>query len=476
MRHCLALGVLLFLIPFAPAAEQDVPDWTIRLTVSPAEAPVPALRYPLLPELRDLSPGNAVLLYYRAFSPQWLTHRQPEEAEKLKKWYEDRSKNPAEELRWVLTYRPLKEVDLAARRVYCDWELNERMRKEGIGMVLPDVQFMREFANLLALRARFEITAGEHEKVIHTLQTGMALSRHVAEGPTLIQTFVGIAIGRISLGEVEHWIEKPGAPNLYWSLTNLPSPFIEMRKPMQGERFFMESMFRGLREAMKEKKPELFSIERIPFLVRELDQLAGMNRSEGSLQNVGGRLELALYAAKVHPAAKKALLAQAWNPKEVEAMPVTKAAIMLEVLNYDRYYDDLAKWFGLPYWQAHEGLLRTDRQFKEDLAEGGAVGMMLARLLLPAVQKVLAASANLDRKIAALRCIEALRLHAAAHDGQLPAKLADITEVPIPRDPVTGQAFEYRVEDGKAVLTGPAPAGERPHGSNSIRYEITLKK
>src|SRR5438128_180345 len=98
----------------------EPPDTTIRLTVAAAKAPSPALRYSLLPEVRDLSPGNAALLYYRAFSPEWLTHRQPNEKKKLDSWLDNMKPKPGEELRWVLTYRPLDEIGKAARRVYCD--------------------------------------------------------------------------------------------------------------------------------------------------------------------------------------------------------------------------------------------------------------------------------------------------------------------------------------------------------------------
>jgi len=43
-----------------------------------------------------------------------------------------------------------------------------------------------------------------------------------------------------------------------------------------------------------------------------------------------------------------------------------------------------------------------------------------------------------------------------------PAPLSEIREVPIPIDPVTGKEFEYRVEEGKAVLAAPPPPGEKP--------------
>ena len=34
-------------------------------------------------------------------------------------------------------------------------------------------------------------------------------------------------------------LEQPGCPNLYWALTNLPSPLIPLEKGMEGERMIV---------------------------------------------------------------------------------------------------------------------------------------------------------------------------------------------------------------------------------------------
>src|SRR5262249_39550328 len=138
-----------------------------------------------------------------------------------------------------LTSSMLKELDLAARREYCDWEMTPRIRTDGIGLLLPDVQGMREFGSLLAARARFHMADGHYAECIHALQTGMALGRHVAEAPTLINALVGMAISQIMLGQVEDLIQQPNAPNMYWALTMLPRPYIDMTKSMQGERIMI---------------------------------------------------------------------------------------------------------------------------------------------------------------------------------------------------------------------------------------------
>jgi hypothetical protein len=87
---------------------------------------------------------------------------------------------------------------------------------------------------------------------------------------------------------------------------------------------------------------------------------------------------------------------------------------------------------------------------------------------------VQSAQTRLDRKIAALRVIEALRLHAAANDGRLPDKLTDITLVPVPDDPGTGKPFGYERDQDTATLTSQIP-GEKPEVSG-LRYRLTVRK
>src|SRR2546423_9504043 len=53
------------------AAAQPANPPPQKLTVQPAAEGKPALQYALLPEVRDLQPGNAALGYMRALSPEW---------------------------------------------------------------------------------------------------------------------------------------------------------------------------------------------------------------------------------------------------------------------------------------------------------------------------------------------------------------------------------------------------------------------
>ena len=79
----------------------------------------------------------------------------------------------------------------------------------------------------------------------------------------------------------------------------------------------------------------------------------------------------------------------------------------------------------------------------------------------------------LDRRVAALRVVEAIRLYAASHDGKLPEDLNQVTEVPVPDDPATGKPFEYRRDGAAAVLALP-DAGMK--GRPIPPYRITIRK
>jgi len=93
--------------------------------------------------------------------------------------------------------------------------------------------------------------------------------------------------------------------------------------------------------------------------------------------------------------------------------------------------------------------------------------------LLPAVQACRAAQVRLERDVAALRVIEALRIYAASHAGGLPTSLDEIAEVPVPLNPATGQPFLYRLDGQTASLDLPASDGIPNHNR---RFEISIAK
>ncbi|MHC4529719.1 MAG: hypothetical protein ACYS29_17750, partial [Planctomycetota bacterium] len=95
----------------------------------------------------------------------------------------------------------------------------------------------------------------------------------------------------------------------------------------------------------------------------------------------------------------------------------------------------------------------------------------MERRLKTAHERVRLTMKRMDRQIAALQCIEALRLHAAGHDGEFANDLSELTEVPVPKDPVSDKPFEYRRTGAGAVLKA---AAESP--KDALQYKLTLKE
>ncbi len=454
------------------------PNPATKLTLHPARVPVPALKYRLLPEARDLKPGNAATLYYRAFTPEWQVElKKPEIRKDLDKWLDDTSKPPPNALKFVLHSAALKEIDLAARRAYCDWEMLDRLRKEGIGMLMVDIQSFRTFASLLVARARFQMLDKKFDDAIYTLQTGFQFGRHVSAGPTVIQSLVGTAITALMTGEVEQLMQQPGAPNLYWALTNLPRPFIDLHTPLEGEKIFIDSYFPGWRDMLKDPQAAPMSPQEMDAFVTKIFEgvnTFGLQATANEFQTFGVKTALGVMAASCYPDGRKFLLEQGHPKKLVDQMAVSQVALLYEISQFDQFYDDMIKWYGLPYPEMRKGVLAAEAKLKQAKAQSKP-GTMLATLLLPAMIKVSEASYRTDRKIALLRCIEALRIYAADHDDKLPAALADIHEVPVPNDPYTGKAFGYEVDNATAILNVLVTPGTYPIPGYNGKFEITMQ-
>ena len=200
------------------------PELLIRLEVQAAPAPRPALRYLLLPEIKEMNPGNPIFNYFKC-SMEQQSFLFDEEAYRRR---EELLAMPLKELpaKEVQEYgrSALSEVDRAARLDKPDWQILLKLKTDGFFLLLPDVQQMRGLARALNVRFRAEVALGRFDDAIRTAKTMFAMSRHMGEHPTLIGNLVGIAIAAIAIGPLEEMLEQPGCPNLYWALTNLPDP------------------------------------------------------------------------------------------------------------------------------------------------------------------------------------------------------------------------------------------------------------
>jgi hypothetical protein len=277
------------------------------------------------------------------------------------------------------------------------------------------------------------------------------MGRDAAEGQTLINGFVGVAICGMMSGQVQDLIQQPDAPNLYWALTMLPRPLIDMQAGVEAEMDGICLVFPELRDL----DDSSLSPDQWRHLLHNLwaKVAAYATRSKATARPEA----LTALAIAGYPTAKRALIEGGRSAEAVEAMPVPQVILIYTLETYDELRDDLFKWFYVPYSETLEGSRKAEESLMRAISERREI-LPIAAVLLPAVRAAHAAIARNDREIAGLRTIEALRAYAAANDGQLPEQLDDLT-VPIPVDPFTGRPFDYQLDGRTAVLQGPPAPG-----------------
>lgn len=481
MLRSLPLVLLAGTVAFAQppgVKEPEVPTADVRkLAVAPAAAPTPALKYELLPKLRDRAAGNAALDYHRAYMlrPSWP--RDPKESAKLSDtlnaWDETPvDKLPVAEVKKYLEGHALsfRALDAAAKSDRCDWELTTKVSVKNIDMFLPEVQALRELARVQRFRIRVALAEGDFDAAMRDIQTGLRLGKDAGEGPTYIHALVGIAISAIFLNEVEQLVQRAGSPNLYWALTVLPRPLIDPRTACEGESRIFDNLFPNAKQL--EKGP--VSAEKANTLLEEM--MTAFSSMGRDMPNVGiGGLAFAGNIALAAPGARKHLAELGWPAATVEKMPPAQAVALRAITAYRAMTDDHTKCFSLPYPEARAELAKVRERAQKLKKESEDPIVAVFALTLPAMEKVLEAHARINRRVAALRAVEAVRLHAAANGGKPPKALGDVKLVPVPEDPWTAKPFEYAATDAGFTLAG-GPGSDKPNMSNNFRYEVTLRR
>ncbi len=438
--------------PPAPADEPPV----VRLVISPAAEPVPALKYRLLPTLAEQTPGNGALDYSHALNRD-IPQMDQKRVNRVNSWLDLPSDRlPVKELDTELAAfaRSLADVEQTTRREECDWQLP--ISRDGFSTRLDDFQNLRIPARVLTMKARLQIFRGDLDGALSTIATTFKVSRDCDRGHLFITSLIGCAIAAINCDTVQAFVQHPQAPNLYWGLTNLPSPLIECREALNVEGMAVDyefpqlAVFRSRRLGAEEARHQ--SDELLARWFRDTRDF-GEKGLPKTLEEARAKFASAARATND----KQALLDAGWTKADVAAMAPEQVAWLISDRHWQICRDELVKWAGVPAPQALAGTARSQERFKEYLSpETNPLADFELVKFMP-TSALLGAAARRERGIAVLRVIEALRIYAAAHAGKLPASLEAIDAVPIPLDGFTGKPFLYHLaDDGTADLQTPA--------------------
>jgi hypothetical protein len=467
---------ILLLLPASLVLSQEkkAPSpWFVdrELTLTPKSPPTPALKYRLMPLKSDLKEGNAAPIYLR------LVHEQNDDSRKYRSetprpWnLLPIDKIPLDEAHKFLKKQDyaLRQFELGARRKSVDWAYTLDVDSI-ISLLLPDAQVMRSYVPMLVLQIRVAIAEGDYVKAAHNMETGFAFSQHVGGGPFLINSLVGIALGLQFTTTIADLIERPDAPNFYWAIATLPRPLIDLRTALDQEYKVLETEFRELADLERE-----YTAAKWDAILRRLrTDLRKFANNDEKLPDWFPKNfapdDPASKSPELDEARRFVVKAKGISAEKVAAMPPAQVMLMYIVGTYQQ---DRDAWFSasyLPFPQGRRWFALREKELKDAPATEAHI---IGRVILPAMGKVMVAQMRLERYLAILQAIEALRIHAVGHNGKLPGKLGDVTEVSVPNDPGTGQPFEYKLEGETATIVSTIP--DEP-GSNGFRFRITMRK
>ena len=432
----------------------------IRLRVQPMPAPQPALRYLLLPELKEISPGNPIHGYLKSALEEYRFLFDKEQFERRETLLAmPLATLPVEELR-DYGERALAHVDRAARLDHPDWQILLKLKADGMGTLLPDLQQIRGLARALELRFRSEVASGRFDDAIRTAKTMFAMSRHMGAHPTLIGNLVGMAIATSAITPLEEMLEQPGCPNLYWALTNLPAPLVTCVNGRAGERLLISTVFAGLNSEAPMSPAELKKF------IEPLEAVLGIGDAAKPGALVRAWIdERARDQARI-AAARARLIKSGISEQAVRSFSADQSILLDEKRECEVRLDDMTKILSFPAWQV-ESLVESAKPFKKPA--------LFADALLSAEHAVRRIQGRLEQRIALLIQVEALRMYAAEHDGAFPPGLADVS-VPLPADPFTGKAFCYEVIGKTAHVRGMPPNAQRNNADLRVHFEITVRE
>jgi hypothetical protein len=459
MTRVLLTAMALAAIPLRSRGEEEA---VVHLTVRPMSAPKPALKYQLLPELRELKPGNAAQDYLKCFMEQrYFFFTKEAAADRARYQAMPLAELPVEKL---LHYggAALRQADWAARLDALDWQTLERVQNGGMETLPDELGPLQDLAAALRVRFRAEVAGRHFDDAIRTAKTMFALARALGEHPTEVANLVGLWTGHLSLCTLEELVQQPGCPNLYWAMTDLPCPLVDLRRGVQGDRTLVATDLQSLRDDTPMTGAE------IAKFVSRLSGVLGFAREQAGRapRSLRTRLEARVKDQERVRAACQRLVEAGLGPDLVKTFSPRQVILIDEKRDYEIHRDERIKLLALPLWQIDS--LAGGKEQEPD-------GEGLFADLLPHIIKLRRSQGRLEQQIALLRHIEGLRLYASAHDGKLPTKLCEIS-VPLPNDPITGRPFVYTVDGATAHIRGSSLQGEVKDPGYNVHYKVTVRK
>ena len=487
------LGITILNLAFVPATSAQVVVWkpgqkeflpakataeqaaTVsqekKIVLSATAEPTPALKYLFWksPALRQ--PGNVNAMVSRALI-MYLSHPNrsgldSQYAKLSERFTELTDPTAIDDLRaHVATQREILDTLYEACSLD-SIELRSTLRsKKGVEVLsanISEVQNLRSLARLVQVDASLAIMEHQYDKAIKAIGAGFRLAEFAKSSgdANLISGLVSIAISGMSFDLVEKLSQQVDAPNLYWALASLPEELWSQRSSIEGESASMSRILYPLLEPAEANMTESNWLNRLVQAAEAVVETNGLSDAMTASSDDKARksnlatAQLAVGALLLMftDRGSEELISSGQLADQVQRMSAAEILTRCTQLSFERTRDNLFKWSLLPsHGKVYSG--KECQRFSEEMRSDFIVpANVLLGLLVPALQAADSASMRCSTTHKQLLLHEALRAHAAAHNGKLPASLDGLEPVPSWPNPDTQKLFEYqRVSDTEAIV------------------------
>ncbi|MEM6561643.1 MAG: hypothetical protein AAF656_08580, partial [Planctomycetota bacterium] len=262
-----------------------------ELTLTPTEATAPTRELSLRPDTSPRLDGNGAAMFFRAaLIVDDTIERYDARDAALSAGRENATPEQLDAAREALAFglgTDFKDpLTVAARYRTVDWDIPLQAR--GFEAVLPELNKMREMANLLVDEARFAIEFGESVRGVFDPETsttrteietldGRGVDLLVAENvrlliasadaaerqPVLVSSLIGAGIRAQAFDLIRTAIQRPGSTNFGAALRELGPPRYDLARLIAGERDGIEATFPSIaliraRESVPQEVHEAF--------------------------------------------------------------------------------------------------------------------------------------------------------------------------------------------------------------------------
>ena len=425
---CVALASFLIVISCEAMADDPV---EIVLALHPARIDPFAAPPRLLPADPDLKPGNAAVV---------LNGLMAERQGYWSVWdtiYDD-ARLTVGDPRIAATDVAGIIPDMIRAGLIRDADWNHPVREDGANVYLGDMQMVRGLLER-PLTIWIKQKLAEHNLAAATegIRTQLACARHMGNAPFFITAMQAHAVGTYAIDNLEYLVAQPGCPNLCWSFSVLPPLLFDGPSMLEWHTRLLELSLPRLKLGI----PHDSDLEAWQQIASEYFDLIEDSKNPLTPEQ---RADLILRCA---PLTRERLVRRGLLSADAAMAISPETAVMRAILDH---HADIGRQmrlaWALPPSEAIGQLAKLDGL--PGAWDFGIDSWPLANGFL----KDFLFFEGFSRRTAMLETVDSLRHHAATHDGELPAALADL-EYAARRDPVAGLPFTYIRGDAPTTAT-----------------------